>query len=311
METCYKAFTANALKAIPLYSNRFGIEPEIAAKVARNRFRMYEVPITYNGRGYEEGKKIGWRDGVAAIWFIFKYRFFSRYSDAGKSTLDALEQAPKFNRWMYDSIKPWLGQRVAELGSGQGNLSTFIVNGRSALLTDYRDDYCQRLSKKWGVRRNVSVARLDMTRDEDYAAIEAFAPDSVVFLNVLEHIEDDRAVLRNLYSRIPAGSRLVILVPYDMRLYSQFDEDLGHYRRYAKGELEEKAKEAGFLVERRFFFNKPGRLAWYLFNTVGKRRALSSTQLKIYSFLTPVFRIWDKVVPGPGLSIVVIAQKPS
>jgi hypothetical protein len=132
-----------------------------------------------------------------------------------------------------------------------------------------------------------------------------------VFLNVLEHIEDDRAVLRNLYSRIPAGSRLVILVPYDMRLYSQFDEDLGHYRRYAKGELEEKAKEAGFLVERRFFFNKPGRLAWYLFNTVGKRRALSSTQLKIYSFLTPVFRIWDKVVPGPGLSIVVIAQKPS
>jgi len=310
METCYKAFTANAIKAIPLYSNRFGIEPEIAAKVARNRFRMYEVPITYNGRGYDEGKKIGWRDGVAAIWFIFKYRFFSSYSDAGKSTLDALEQAPKFNRWMYDSIKPWLGQRVAELGSGQGNLSAFIVNGRSALLTDYRDDYCQRLSHKWGVRRDVSVARLDMTRSEDYAAIEAFAPDSVVFLNVLEHIEDDRAVLRNLYGRIPAGGRLVVLVPYDMKLYSQFDEDLGHYRRYGKGELEEKVKEAGFLVERRFFFNKPGRLAWYLFNTLGKRRALSSAQLKLYSFLTPLFRVWDKIVPGVGLSIVVVARKP-
>lgn len=77
METCYKAFTADALKALPLVSNRFGIEPEIAAKVARNRFRMYEVPITYNGRGYEDGKKIGWRDGVAALWFIFHHRFFS------------------------------------------------------------------------------------------------------------------------------------------------------------------------------------------------------------------------------------------
>lgn len=77
METCYKAFTADALKALPLVSNRFGIEPEIAAKVARNRFRMYEVPITYNGRGYEDGKKIGWRDGVAALWFIFRYRFLS------------------------------------------------------------------------------------------------------------------------------------------------------------------------------------------------------------------------------------------
>ena len=77
METCYKAFTAETLKVIPLYSSRFGIEPEITAKLARNRFRMYEVPITYNGRGYEDGKKIGWRDGVAALWFIFKYRFFS------------------------------------------------------------------------------------------------------------------------------------------------------------------------------------------------------------------------------------------
>lgn len=79
METCYKAFTADALRVIPLYSNRFGIEPEIAAKVARNRFRMYEVPIHYHGRGYEDGKKIGWRDGVAALWFIVKYRFFSPF----------------------------------------------------------------------------------------------------------------------------------------------------------------------------------------------------------------------------------------
>ena len=70
METCYKAFRADCLRSLPLESNRFGIEPEVTAKVARNRFRVYEVPITYNGRTYEEGKKIGWRDGVAAFWFI-------------------------------------------------------------------------------------------------------------------------------------------------------------------------------------------------------------------------------------------------
>ena len=100
METCYKAFTAAALKSMPLFSNRFGIEPEITAKVARNRFRMFEVPINYNGRGYDEGKKINWKDGVAALWFIFKYRFSSNYSDPGKVTLDAIECAPKFNSWM-------------------------------------------------------------------------------------------------------------------------------------------------------------------------------------------------------------------
>jgi hypothetical protein len=118
METCYKAFIAEKLKAIPLESNRFGIEPEITAKVALNRLRIYEVPIQYNGRTYEEGKKIGWRDGLAALWFILKFRFGSNYADVGKVALDALEQAPRFNRWMYDVVKTHLGTRWS-LGSGE------------------------------------------------------------------------------------------------------------------------------------------------------------------------------------------------
>ena len=75
METCYKAFRADLLKTIPLRSNRFGIEPEITAKLARRRAVIYEVPISYHGRAYAEGKKIGWKDGVSAIWTIFKYTF--------------------------------------------------------------------------------------------------------------------------------------------------------------------------------------------------------------------------------------------
>ncbi|MCL2305783.1 MAG: glycosyltransferase family 2 protein [Planctomycetaceae bacterium] len=75
METCYKAFRADLLKTIPLRSNRFGIEPEITAKLARRRAVVYEVPISYHGRDYAEGKKIGWRDGVSAIWTILKYAF--------------------------------------------------------------------------------------------------------------------------------------------------------------------------------------------------------------------------------------------
>lgn len=75
MEVCYKVFKAEALKSINLKSNRFDFEPEITAKVARKRYRIYEVPISYSGRDYEEGKKIGWRDGVQAIWTIIKYKF--------------------------------------------------------------------------------------------------------------------------------------------------------------------------------------------------------------------------------------------
>src|SRR5260370_37163725 len=126
---------------MPLQSDRFGIEPEITAKAARNRFRVYEVPIVYNGRTYEEGKKINWRDGLAALWFIFKYRFSSNYADAGKVALDALELAPRFNQWMYESIAPFLGRRVPELGSGRGTLSKLLKQQRERLLTDERDAY--------------------------------------------------------------------------------------------------------------------------------------------------------------------------
>ena len=310
METCYKAFTATALKSMPLFSNRFGIEPEITAKVALNRFRMFEVPINYNGRGYEEGKKINWKDGVAALWFIFKYRFSSKYCDPGKVTLDAIEQAPKFNRWMYESVRPWLGKRVAELGCGRGNLSNFFRRHETVLLTDYRDDYLDPLRAKWGLKRNLSFSKLDMSVRDDYAVLTRFAPDSVVFLNVLEHIEDDRAVLKNLFDHVPSGCRLVILVPFGMKLYSEFDKELGHFRRYEKGELDGKMKDAGFNVEHQFYFNKAGKLAWFFANTLGKRTKLTPLQLRIYNFLTPAFKIWDKIAPGTGLSTVAICRKP-
>lgn len=75
METCYKVMRADVLRSFALESNGFGIEPELTAKIFKRGFRVYEVPITYDGRGYEEGKKITWRDGVVALWVLLKYRF--------------------------------------------------------------------------------------------------------------------------------------------------------------------------------------------------------------------------------------------
>jgi phospholipid N-methyltransferase len=311
METCYKAFRADCLRAIPLESDRFGIEPELAAKVARNRLRMFEVPINYNGRSYQEGKKITWKDGLAALWFIIKYRFSSKYSDPGKVTLDALECAPKFNEWMYESVQPWLGTRVAELGVGRGNLSRLIKERHEhVLLTDYRTDYLEELRARWQHHPDLEIGKLDLTAREDFAQLRRFAPDSVVFLNVLEHIEDDRAVLTNLFDTVPAGCRIVILVPYNPKLYSDFDKALGHFRRYSRGELEDKLRAAGFEVERQFFFNKVGVFAWYVANTLGKQGALKPWQLRVYNALTPIFRVLDKVLPTSGLSTVAIGRKP-
>jgi len=75
METCYKAMRTEVLRSFTLRSNGFGIEPELTAKIFKRNYRVYEVPISYDGRGYEEGKKITWRDGVVALWVLLKYRF--------------------------------------------------------------------------------------------------------------------------------------------------------------------------------------------------------------------------------------------
>lgn len=75
METCYKVMRVEVLRSMTLQSNGFGIEPEITAKIFKRHYRVYEVPITYDGRGYEEGKKITWRDGLVALWVLLKYRF--------------------------------------------------------------------------------------------------------------------------------------------------------------------------------------------------------------------------------------------
>jgi glycosyltransferase involved in cell wall biosynthesis len=75
METCFKAMRADVLRSMTLRSDRFGIEPELTAKIFKRGYRVYEIPITYNGRGYEDGKKITWVDGLEAVWTLLKYRF--------------------------------------------------------------------------------------------------------------------------------------------------------------------------------------------------------------------------------------------
>jgi len=110
MKTCYKAFRTPLVQSIPIYSQRFGFEPEITLKLAKREARIYETPISYNGRTYEEGKKIGLKDAFEAFWVIFKTAISNDiYVDKDKGILDAFANAPNFNRWMggYDSTLHW------------------------------------------------------------------------------------------------------------------------------------------------------------------------------------------------------------
>src|SRR4029078_2432362 len=105
---CYKVFRTDILKRIPIRSNRFGLEPELTAKVARLRCRVYEVPLSYHGRQYAEGKKIGGKDAVSAVWTILKYRVIADVGreDAGYTTLRRVEVLKRYKRFLWELVAP-------------------------------------------------------------------------------------------------------------------------------------------------------------------------------------------------------------
>src|SRR4029077_1028931 len=157
METCYKAFRVSLLRSIPICSNRFGIEPEITIKFAKRQASIYEVPISYYGRTYDEGKKIGAKDAVSAMWVIL-HGWLTRdiYVDRGAHILDSLAGTKRFNRWMATRIRPYLGVRVVELGSGIGTMTQHLSRGRrSYMATDLEEEHLGRLRVRFQGRPNL------------------------------------------------------------------------------------------------------------------------------------------------------------
>ena len=130
METCYKMVRTSLLQSIPLSGKGFELEPEISIKLAKRGARIFEVPIRYAGRTYQEGKKIGWKDGLRAMLAILRFGFSDHiYTEDsyGSQILGRLNRAPRFTRWMADVIRPYVGEKVLEIGAGTGNLTEQLI----------------------------------------------------------------------------------------------------------------------------------------------------------------------------------------
>src|SRR6202171_231226 len=125
METCYKIFRTDLLKSIPIRSDLFGFEPEIVMKSAKRKLRIYEVPISYHGRTYEEGKKIGWKDGLKALGVVLKFWLIDDLYAApyGCGVLNNLTGTPQYLNWISKKLRPHAGDKVLEVGAGIGNVA--------------------------------------------------------------------------------------------------------------------------------------------------------------------------------------------
>lgn len=307
METCYKVFRTSALKTIPLRSNRFGIEPEITAKCAKRGLRIYEIQISYNGRTYWEGKKIGWKDGLLAIFTILKYWIIddSFNEDYGHAILHEMQEAPKFSRWLIDLASPYLGETVLEVGSGIGNQTRILSFQHHVIATDYDQKFVDILVNAFAGNEFIRVEKWDV--QEPWEGIPLMA-DSVFCSNVLEHIEQDEMALLNICKILNSEGRLILVVPQGRNLFSSLDSYLKHYRRYDKEDIEVMLTKAGFAIERIFSFNKAGVLGWVLKGKVLKKKTLGRPSLKLFNVLVPVFQKIDRFLPWKGLSWFVVAS---
>ena len=311
METCYKVFRREVIQSIPLQSDRFGIEPEITAKVARRGYRIFEVPISYYGRDYWEGKKINWKDGFSAIWTILKHGLFTDPASepATYETIRRLDRLKRYNKWIWERLQPYVGQRVLEVGAGSGTMTRFLYGRELIVATDKETPYIDRLRNQFRRRPGIVVERLDLDTD-DALDLSRYAFDTVMCINVLEHTADDVAALRRANRLLQPGGRVIVYVPAGKQLYGSLDRSVGHQRRYEKDEIASKLREAGFEVEEVSFQNQVAQFAWWLNSRVFNRRGLPAAQSRIFDRLVPILKTLEGKHPASGLSLVAVGRKP-
>jgi SAM-dependent methyltransferase len=126
---------------------------------------------------------------------------------------------------------------------------------------------------------------------------------------VLEHIEDDRALVANADQALKPGGRMIFIVPRGEKLYCSLDEAIGHYRRYDSARLRRIFEDLGYEVEELFTLNKIGVIGWWWRGKIARQKAIGRPGLKLFNVMVPLFRLLDPVLPWKGLSLVLVARK--
>ena len=227
----------------------------------------------------------------------------------GAATLERMAAAPRYNRWMFERLQRWIGRRVLEIGAGIGNMSAFLLDRERVVLTDTEPYYLGRLRERFAAYPTVTVAELRLPAVDGGLAGQRL--DTVICLNVLEHIEDDRGSLEAMRRLLQPGGQLVLLVPALRALYGTMDEALGHFRRYVPTELKAKVVEAGFELRHLEYFNLAGVPGWWFAGRVLRRRVIPGGALRWYEALVPLFR-WEALFPWRvGQSLIAIGRVPA
>jgi SAM-dependent methyltransferase len=210
---------------------------------------------------------------------------------------------------MAQVLKPYLGNRILEIGAGMGNMTLQFLPRDHYIASDYDPlhiDYLQALAAR---RPKLQVCRIDAQDPVDFKPFHE-SVDTVICLNVLEHLPKAPTALRNMYDALQPGGRALLLVPQGPWLYSPLDKAVDHVKRYTTTDFRAEIEAQGFEVEKTFHFNKMGVLGWAFNGKVLGRSEMARFQLKLYDSMTWLWRRIDRFLPWHGLSLIAVARKP-
>jgi len=233
---------------------------------------------------------------------------------SGLQTLERFAAAIRFNRWMFDTIRPYCKGHVLEVGSGIGNISRlFLENNIPLTASDLRAEYCVKLKQEFGnhpfLRGITSIDLAVPDFKERYKNIlQQF--DTVISLNVIEHIQDDVQAIAYCTELLKPGGNLIILVPAFQALYNLFDKELGHYVRYNNHSLGQLLGKAGLEVIHQQYFNAVGIAGWIVNGKILRKKLIPRKQLQLFDKLMPVVKMVDAITFHKiGLSVIAVGRK--
>jgi SAM-dependent methyltransferase len=223
--------------------------------------------------------------------------------------LEIMAQANNYRNWMYRRIAPFIGQRILEVGAGIGNFTELLLDRELVVATDKYQLCVDYLHRRLGDNLKVVPALLDLAEPDE--ALARYGFDTVICMNVLEHIEDDLRALAYMRSVLAPGGRVILLVPAFQFLYGTVDRAIEHYRRYTRKDLLPKLRAGGFEVERAFYMNVIGMAGWFWNNRVRKIKEENAAQIGLFDrFIAPWAERVERAVPPPfGLSLIAIGRK--
>jgi 2-polyprenyl-3-methyl-5-hydroxy-6-metoxy-1,4-benzoquinol methylase len=229
--------------------------------------------------------------------------------------LESMWVAKNYRRWILRRLDPFLGQRIVEVGAGDGSFSELLLERKPQSLTSIEPSanmYPLLVKKLEGIDPGHTVRAIQSTLVNaalQYPQLEK--PDSIVYINVLEHVEDDQAELHTANSMLAPGGRVLVFVPAHEWLMSRFDRKLGHFRRYTRESLTTKFEDAGFRIRFSAYFDVLGMFPWWLKYRVLRSEEMETSLVRAFDRCgVPLSRAFDSLTNFRfGKNVIVVGEK--